>query len=317
MASGPTPEGGLGRAAACTLLPATLPETASLRPTDERRGPAAILAATVGLLIALAYMAGQLVLGPWRAVVEAFDLAAAAGVQKLHSSWLDPPMFALSWVGEPLPTGIAAALLFAGLLLRRRWAAAVRVATMLAGVGAMTVTGRLVQRPRPNVVTVHDPTDYGFPSGHVILAVVLAALCLQALWPLLASRRQRLAGVALGIGFILAIALCRVYTGAHFASDTLAGLAMGLAWTTVALRMIDGPRRAPAADRASEPRAPARTARRAQRRPAALRRRAPLFLLLLHLLPLAASPVRADPALPAAPASSTSTGCGRPAAPSP
>lgn len=83
----------------------------------------------------------------------------------------------------------------------------------------------LVDRARPYtahpdaLVLAHRSVDPSFPSDHSVLAGSVAA----ALW--LVSRR--FAAVAAVVG--LALALSRVYVGAHYPGDVLAGLALGAA----------------------------------------------------------------------------------------
>jgi len=78
-------------------------------------------------------------------------------------------------------------------------------------------------RPRPFValdhvlVLSHRSADGGMPSDHGVLAgAVLAALFLVD---------RRLGWVATGVGVLLAAS--RVYVGAHYPGDVLAGLAFG------------------------------------------------------------------------------------------
>ena len=89
------------------------------------------------------------------------------------------------------------------------------------------VVKRVVDRGRPpaylSEVLFHgyptDPRGTGFPSSHtaVTVAVVVGA------WPWL-NRPWRVGGVA----SVAAIALHRMYVGAHFPLDILGGVAVGL-----------------------------------------------------------------------------------------
>lgn len=126
---------------------------------------------------------------------------------------------------------------FAALLLLSWWLARgerdlPRVATALwAPIGALLAVGLSqpvssdVAEPRPYAVLPHvlllvpRSQDHSFPSDHAVLAGAVAV------GVLLAHRRLGLLAIALA-GLM---AFSRVYVGAHFPLDVLAGLALGAA----------------------------------------------------------------------------------------
>lgn len=94
----------------------------------------------------------------------------------------------------------------------------------------------LVLRGRPGamiadvVVRGADPTGLGFPSGHAAVAAALAT----AAGPYLDKRTSR---VTWGLAWLVAAA--RLYVGAHFPLDAIAGAALG--WSTgAALHLLQG-----------------------------------------------------------------------------
>jgi membrane protein DedA with SNARE-associated domain/membrane-associated phospholipid phosphatase len=99
----------------------------------------------------------------------------------------------------------------------------------------------LFHRPRPpaSLQLVHE-TGYGFPSTHAVTVVALGVVVwyLFGLRPLErwgGSWRAR-ARVTLVVATVsLLVGLGRVYTGAHYPSDVLAGWALGGVWASVCL----------------------------------------------------------------------------------
>ncbi len=86
-------------------------------------------------------------------------------------------------------------------------------------------------------------TSYGFPSGHTMAATMLygalavfAVLALQA-W------RWRVLAVLVAWLVILLVGFSRIYLGAHYLSDVLAAIAVGVAWLALCLTAIDTLRR--------------------------------------------------------------------------
>jgi len=128
-------------------------------------------------------------------------------------------------------------VVFAALLLLSWWLARgerdlARVAAAvwapagaLLAVGVNQLVAGEVSEPRPYAVLPHvlllvpRSGDPSFPSDHAVMAGAVAA------GVLLAHRRLGLAAAALA----LVMAFSRVYVGAHFPLDVLAGLALGAA----------------------------------------------------------------------------------------
>lgn len=138
--------------------------------------------------------------------------------------------------------------LFAVLLLLSWWSARRdgdprRVAAALwAPVGALLALGlnqplvATFAEPRPftvvpnALVLVTRSTDPSFPSDHSVMAGAVAAGIL------LAQGRRRLTGVTLGLAVLMAAT--RVYVGAHFPLDVLAGLLVGAAIALASYRLV-------------------------------------------------------------------------------
>jgi len=106
-------------------------------------------------------------------------------------------------------------------------------AAALAGLGLAQVVGGFVDRARPytTMANVHllvdRTTDFSFPSDHATVAgaVAVGLLLANRTWGRLA------------IGAALLMAFTRVYVGAHYPGDVLAGLALGAA-TALAVHLV-------------------------------------------------------------------------------
>lgn len=143
-----------------------------------------------------------------------------------HTGWLHGPMTAYAGKGIVL----FAVLLVAGYLLARRVGSSLAVAhSLLAGAGvllAVALNQPIVHgvdevrpyRALPHVLLlVHASTDGSFPSDHATMAGAVAAGLLYV---------NRRLGVVAAVAAML-MASARVYVGAHFPIDVVAGLAFG------------------------------------------------------------------------------------------
>lgn len=206
-----------------------------------------LLAASIGLSVSAARL-------------ERFpgDLPVAESVQSISVPMFDEAMRGVSGLGWWIPASIVTltlALALAALGLRLDAALLVIFVALSAGVN--WAVKRLIASPRPDPALLdvqEDLTSYGFPSGHVMFAVV----CFGGLAILLSGVGgrylflTRLAQVLLVL-LIAVMAVSRVYLGSHWPSDAVGALLMGGAWLTVMawtrgrlqnkrLRVLESPR---------------------------------------------------------------------------
>lgn len=175
-----------------------------------------------------------------------------AGQLPVDRSWfLDVNHLARStpWLhGAVLAYASYGVVLFALLLLAGWWAARRRdtaavAAALWAPVGMLIAValnqplGASIAERRPYDVLPHvlvlasRSTDFSFPSDHAVMAGAVAA------GVLVADRRWGLVAVVAA----LLMACARVYVGAHFPGDVLAGLAFGAAVTLLGLLLVRRP----------------------------------------------------------------------------
>jgi undecaprenyl-diphosphatase len=114
---------------------------------------------------------------------------------------------------------------------RRRSALSIIVAT--AGSQLVVSLGKAgFGRPRPPaVLAVVTPLDASFPSGHASISVALYALGFYLLFRATRSPRLKRLWLALAFLFPLLIGFSRLYLGAHYLSDILAGWSIGVWWS--------------------------------------------------------------------------------------
>jgi undecaprenyl-diphosphatase len=167
--------------------------------------------------------------------LSAHDIAAVAWFSAHRSHALDIWMTLASLSGGPSATSVYAAVLIIAYLVRRRIAAAVTVGLIVYGADVLNVAVKhLVQRGRP---IMHGPINalstYSFPSGHAAASVAFAGLIGLLAWR---SGIRGLRGaivLACAASWVMLVCLSRVYLGAHYPTDVLAGAAEALLWLMV------------------------------------------------------------------------------------
>lgn len=130
-------------------------------------------------------------------------------------------------IGSPAVV-IVLALVAAGYIwrTRRSWVeSAVCIAAPGIAGATETLAKVIVARPRPITAVLTGESGNGFPSGH---ATGIAALVIILALVLPSNRRQRRRSVALALVVSALEAISRVVVGAHYPTDVIAGMALGV-----------------------------------------------------------------------------------------
>jgi undecaprenyl-diphosphatase len=161
------------------------------------------------------------------------DLGLYRLLQDLRSPWGDRIMVFVTELGDGVVIALVAVTVLAWLLWLRKWrVAGYWTAAVFFAQLAATIFKLVLQRTRPLANIYDGLSTYAFPSGHAVMSTVvygfLAVLIARQL-----SRSRRWIAYAMATLLISAIALSRLYLGAHWLSDVLGGLSLGLVWVSL------------------------------------------------------------------------------------
>lgn len=143
-------------------------------------------------------------------------------------------------LGDPWVLGVLCVLGAAALTVRRRYVLAIGFTLAIAGNGLLnTLIKHIFERVRP----VHDAsiataTGWSFPSGHSSGSLVTYGIIAYVLVRVL-PERWRLTVIVAATLIALTTASSRVFLRVHFASDVLAGLALGTVWLVACILSIE------------------------------------------------------------------------------
>ncbi len=187
----------------------------------------ATLAAAVGWLAHEVLLAGGKP-GP-------FDVRVSESLVGLRSKRLTGLMATASAFGDHRFLLVATPAVLLALWSSRRHVSALLFAgSVVGGFGLSTVLKIAIARARPEAwKALVTEKSYSFPSGHAVMATVFFGGLAAVVFHLSKSPLRRGLAVLLASGIVLTIAASRVYLGAHWPTDTLAGMAAGLIWVVI------------------------------------------------------------------------------------
>ena len=196
--------------------------------TPRARWTVVLAATAVFLLLALLLTSG---------VLPPLDLQVTQYLLQHRSPALSRVMLFVSDSHETLRMLAAAVLLALWFFYRGDRAAALSLAVVPLGELLNLGLKRIFDRPRPVVPEplVHLST-YSFPSGHAVASTLFYGAVCALVLQRVRSRAWRVATVVAGVVMVLLVAGSRVYLGAHYLGDVLAGIAVGVACVALVLR---------------------------------------------------------------------------------
>lgn len=202
---------------------------------------AALLAFAV-LFLAFVGLADEVIEGDMaqfdRAVVLAFrqggDLARPIG-----PAWFQETMRDVTALGSFAVLGFVLVVSLGYLLMvGQRGTALFMAASVLGGTLVSTLLKQGFDRPRPDYPHVAQVFTASFPSGHALLSAVTYLTIGIILARVTARRHLRIYFMSVALALTLLIGASRVYLGLHYASDVLAGWAIGAAWALLCCSVL-------------------------------------------------------------------------------
>lgn len=141
-------------------------------------------------------------------------------------------MLAVTFVGDQRFFLFAMPVVAAGLWVKKRHVSALLfTGSVLGGAGLSALLKIALARARPDQwAALVRETSYSFPSGHTTMATVFFGGLAAIVFHLTRKPWPRIVAATAAAVTVVAVATSRVYLGAHWATDTFAGMLTGLVW---------------------------------------------------------------------------------------
>jgi undecaprenyl-diphosphatase len=122
---------------------------------------------------------------------------------------------------------------------RKRFHAAIFLATVLAAQISSEVLKDIYERPRP-ALTPHGSYVYSasFPSGHSTMSAATFFILAAVIADLERTLPAKIFVFVLAAVIVVAVGFSRVYLGVHWPSDVLAGWSLGSMWALLAFSIL-------------------------------------------------------------------------------
>ncbi len=191
----------------------------------------------------LTVLATFLLLGTWLFIatlatvlanvpLAAWDRGVYQLLQSLRTPWIDGIMVGITQLADaPVLWPLMLAVLGLSLWRRNRSAAGHWVAAAAFGLLASALLKYTLQIPRPGA-GIEGLSPFSFPSGHTLHAGVLFGF-LAVMIAREMPAPQRWIPYSVASLLVTAVALSRIYLGAHWLSDSLGSLGLALAWISL------------------------------------------------------------------------------------
>ncbi|SNS41403.1 phosphatase PAP2 family protein [Rhodococcoides kyotonense] len=151
--------------------------------------------------------------------------------------WLTDVFWVITTIGNTFAMSVLATITTVALALKGRRTDAVMVAvSMLTGYALMNLLKLYFSRDRPLIPDrLVEITSHSFPSGHAMMSAILATTVTALMWRSTVSWLRNPVVLALPAVASLLIGFSRIYLGAHWTTDVLAGWLFGVIWGAAAV----------------------------------------------------------------------------------
>ena len=128
---------------------------------------------------------------------------------------------------------------YAFFVLRDKWFGIKVAAVTFSSLFVMFALKTFFNRPRPEIPLLGAVPGLSFPSGHAFMSFTFFGLLIYVINKQVKKKWLKYLLVVLCFCMIIVIGLSRIYLRVHYASDVMAGVALGLMWLVISLGVLN------------------------------------------------------------------------------
>ena len=112
------------------------------------------------------------------------------------------------------------------------------IANTLIAVGISQALKHIICRTRPVEIALIEENGYSFPSGHSMVSFAFYGLVIYLVYKSKLNKKLKILLITFLALLILNIGLSRIYLGVHYATDVIAGFALGYISLMIFIELI-------------------------------------------------------------------------------
>jgi undecaprenyl-diphosphatase len=166
--------------------------------------------------------------------IQSLDMSISQMFAALRSPFLTNIMIFISYLGQELLVILLVVIMLLLVFSRRVHEAIIFALIFVTGIFLNIFLKEFFGRGRP-VDTVVQEVLHSFPSLHAMNSFIFYSLVVLYIYRLLRNKRHTLVSFCICSSIILLVGISRIYLGAHYFSDVVAGYVAGLWWVVTVL----------------------------------------------------------------------------------
>jgi undecaprenyl-diphosphatase len=204
----------------------------------SRAGLIVLLEIAAGIALALASLGAFA--GIADEVIEketsSFDAAVQAAAYSLRSPAMTDAMFVMSFLGsKEFLFAVSISLIVVFCVKGKRRTAFTYSVILLLSAGLNNLIKLMIHRDRPEFLPLEKTFFYSFPSGHSMNSLVFYGLLAYFIYHYTRNKRLGAAAYLIAAASVFLIGFSRIYLGAHYPTDVIAGFIAGICVLSTAI----------------------------------------------------------------------------------